>query len=336
MGEKMIVLELALALTAAVRLGHAFGTGADFTVYFTAIKIWLSGQNPYTAGVGFIYPPSFLVFFSWLTLFPGWVAGKIFFIGSLAILATIFYSFRKSLGKWAWPLSLLMLNWFPVLNTLGMGQVNLWVLGGCLLCFYDCDKGRLGRAGLWLGVAAGMKILPLLLLPYFWLTGKKRTVIVALLIFLSLNMFAGNYFLVVRSLTTVNNPYYFNQSLPALMSRMGGISTWGWLGGISVVYGLALAKSASRGFGLYGFALMLTTMALVSPTVWFHYFVFMIPAAIFLVSRQPWCNPWLLGCGLFLIGFVLTDPSLWQKSDMVYNHGAIGGVMIWLALMLAW
>lgn len=217
-----------------------------------------------------------------------------------------------------------------------MGQVNLWVLGGCLLCFYDCDKGRLGRAGLWLGVAAGMKVLPLILLPYFWLTGKKKTAVVGLLTFFILNIFTSNYFSVLKSIAAVNYPYYFNQSLPALLSRMGGVPTWAWVGGIIVVYGLALARSVSRGFGLFGFALMLTTMTLVSPVAWSHHFVFMIPAVIFLVSQRPWRNPWLWGSGLILTGVVLTEPALWQKSDMVYNHGAIGGVMIWLALMLAW
>lgn len=331
----MILLELVLALVAAVRLSRAFGAGADFVVYFSAIRLWFSGQNPYSVGVGFIYPPSFLVFFSWLALFPGWVAGRIFFLGSLSILTAIFYSFRKVLGKWCLPLFLLMLNWFPVLNTLGMGQVNLWVLGCCLLCFYDCNKGRLVRAGLWLGVAAGMKVLPLLLLPYFWLTGKKKTAVVGLLTFLMLNMFAFNYFSVVRSMATVNNPYYFNQSLPALMSRMWGISSWGWVVGIIVVYGLALAKSVSRGFGLYGFALMLTTMTLISPVAWSHYFVFMIPAIIFLVSATSTLRRGVLwGSGLLLTGVVLTDPSLWQKSNLIYNHGAIGGVMIWLAMMI--
>lgn len=333
----MILLVLALVLMALVRLGHAFGVGADFTVYFMAIKLWLGGQNPYAAGVGFIYPPSFLAFFSWLALFPIQAAGEIFFLGSFVILVMIFYSFRKILGSWWLLLFLLMLNWFPVLNTLGMGQVNLWVLGCCLLCFYNCDEGRMGRAGIWLGVAAGIKVLPLLLLPYLWLTGKRKTALVGLMTFLVLNMSAANYYSVIRSVAVIDNPYYFNQSLPALMSRMGGISTWGWVGAIIIVYGLALVRSVSRGFGLFGFSLMLTTMTLVSPTAWFHYFVFFIPAIIFLVSairqladRQYW---WLWGSGLILTGVVLTDPSLWQKSNMVYNHGAIGGVMIWLAMM---
>ena len=336
MGEKMIFLELILALAAVARLGHAFGAGADFVVYFTAIKMWLSGQGPYVVGVGFIYPPSFLVFFSWLSLFSVQMAGKIFFLGSLSILTATFYSFRKILGKWCLPLFLLILNWFPVINTLGMGQVNLWVLGCCLLSFYSCEKGKMKKAGIWLGVAAGMKVLPLLLLPYFWLTGKKKVAMVGFLTFIVLNMFATNYLSVIRSTAVVNNPYYFNQSLPALMSRMGEVPSWVWLEGIGIIYGLALVKSASRGFGLFGFALMLTTMTLISPTAWSHYFVFMIPGVIFLVSLRPWHHPWLWECGLLLTGLVLTDPSLWQKSDLVYNHGAIGGIMIWLAMMMTW
>ena len=321
----MILLELILALAAAARLGHAFGAGADFVVYFTAIKMWLSGQGPYVVGVGFIYPPSFLVFFSWLSLFSVQMAGRIFFLGSLSILAAIFYSFRKVLGRWGWPLFLLTLNWFPVINTLGMGQVNLWVLGCCLLSFYSCEKGKMKKAGIWLGVAAGMKIL-----------GKKKVAMVGFLTFIVLNMFATNYLSVIRSTAAVNNPYYFNQSLPALMSRMGEAPIWAWMGVIGTVYVLALVKSMSRGFGLFGFALMLTTMTLISPTAWSHYFVFMIPGVIFLVSLRPRHDPWLWGSGLLLTGFVLTDPSLWQKSDLVYNHGAIGGAMIWLALMMAW
>ena len=183
----------------------------------------------------------------------------------------------------------------------------------------------MGKAGIWLGVAAGMKIL-----------GKKKVAMVGFLTFIVLNMFATNYLSVIRSTAAVNNPYYFNQSLPALMSRMGEAPIWAWMGVIGTVYVLALVKSMSRGFGLYGFALMLTTMTLISPTAWSHYFVFMIPGVIFLVSLRPRHDPWLWGSGLLLTGFVLTDPSLWQKSDLVYNHGAIGGAMIWLALMMAW
>lgn len=327
----MIWLEIFLAVVAGVRLSRVFGAGADFGVYFSAIGLWLQGLNPYAIGVGYIYPPSFLALFSWLSFFSNQRAGEIFFWGSFIILAMIFYCCREMLGKWCLPLFLLLLNWFPVLNTLGMGQVNLWVLGCCLLCLYETKKEHLVRAGVWLGIAAGMKVLPLLFWPYLWLTGKKRVVIVASLLFLALN-FWPDYFLILKSIGGVESPYYFNQSLPAMFSRMG-VSTLGWMVVDILIYVLALKKAVTARFGFFGFSLMLVTMVLVSPTAWFHYFVFFIPAIIFLVGYKQWGRGWWVG-GLLLLGFVLKDPSLLQKSDLLYNHGAIGGIMIWVAMMM--
>lgn len=328
------LLVLVLLLIALIRLAHVFGAGADFAVYYRAVELWWRGQNPYAVGVGFIYPPSFLAFFSWLAIMQLELAGRIFFLGSLAILVLTLYFFRKNLGVWWLPLLLLMANWFPVMNTLGMGQVNFWVLGYCLLAYYGAERGNTVKAGILLGVAAGIKVLPLLLLPYFWLTGKRKTVIAALMTFVILNFWQiGRYFSMMMSMGVIDQPYYFNQSLPALISRMGGSSNL-WLVGIVLVYFLSLWRAKSARFSWYGYSLMLVTMTLISSTAWFHYFVFFLPAVIFLVGCKRWRYWWLWGVGLFLTGFVLKNPSLWQKSDLVYNHGAIGGIMIWLAMML--
>jgi uncharacterized membrane protein len=74
------------------------------------------------------------------------------------------------IGRWlalSVPASLALMAWPPVWYLLVIGQLELLILALAMLAWRVAAAGRDGRAGLWLGIAAAIKLYPLLfLLPF--------------------------------------------------------------------------------------------------------------------------------------------------------------------------
>ena len=179
----------------------------------------------------------------------------------------------------------------PVSTTLGYGQIDLVIT---LLVVWDLSR-RPGSSlgGIGIGLASGLKLTPLIFIPYLLLVRERRSAITATATFL-LTLAIGFTFAPADSLRYWNGLFLSssrtgtvadtaNQSLTGLITRLTGTQhlALGWLAvdGLVAIVGLGLAAWAGRrGERGVGFAICALTSLLVSPVSWTHHWVLMIPA----------------------------------------------------------
>jgi alpha-1,2-mannosyltransferase len=197
----------------------------------------------------------------------------------------------------------LLLN--PVFLTVGFGQINLVVT---LLVLWDLlTPRRIGRFEVPLGVATGLaaavKLTPLIFVPYLLLTGRARGARNSLLTFATCGLvtFAASphssvdywtkaLFEPARTATSVLTPglsFISNQSLWSLAMRLhhGSVSAAVMIPLLAVVAaaGLWLAASAHRRSSpMLGVLVCATTCLVVSPVTWAHHMVWVVPAILWL------------------------------------------------------
>ncbi len=180
----------------------------------------------------------------------------------------------------------------PVRTTAWLGQINLLLM---LLVLLDLPRGpsRWPR-GLGIGLAAGIKLTPLLFIPYLVLTGRRREATVASVTALAT---AGVGYLVaprasvtywsgvVFESTRIAEPAMIsNQSLRGMLARLGdgsvpgGFGVWFVLAALFTVAGLAVAvRLWQAGQYLLGTTLCGLTACMVSPFSWGHHWVWFVP-----------------------------------------------------------
>jgi alpha-1,2-mannosyltransferase len=188
----------------------------------------------------------------------------------------------------------------PVLQTIYFGQVNLVLM---LLVVADLclpDRSRLKGAGT--GLAAGLKLTPLIFIPYLLLTRRIRAALVAAAVFAativvslillpgpSRQYWLGGLFLDARR--TGNPAYVGNQSLMGLLARLLGSAAaarpyWLAVAVLAGAAGLLLAARADRrGQPMAGILICALTGLLVSPVSWAHHWVWMAPALAVAVAQ---------------------------------------------------
>ena len=187
----------------------------------------------------------------------------------------------------------------PVQQTLGFGQVSLMLMLIIVADLLRPDVSWLKGAGV--GVAAGVKLTPLIFIAYLLLTRRFRAAGVAVATFaltiagslLLLPAQARRYWLgglALDSGRTGNNAYVANQSLHGALARiLGGVAAaqpW-WLAASVVVgvTGLLVATVASRrGDEIAGILTCALTGLLISPVSWSHHWVWMAPALVVAVD----------------------------------------------------
>jgi alpha-1,2-mannosyltransferase len=231
----------------------------------------------------------------------------------------------------------------PVTSTLAYGQINLLVAW-----LIVCDLSRRDTArskGTLIGLAAGLKLTPLIFVPYLLLSGRRRTAGVALGTFASTvavgyalvpddsQQFWGGLFLDPKRVGGCCVPA--NQSLRGVILRLAPSFGSGRLLAIVVtiaVAGLALAVRASRrGDEAMGFSLCAVTGLLVSPVSWSHHWALAVPAVLLLgvkVCRERSKIGIIAVAGILVIGYSYL-PKLMGKA--AFSPGAGHGVVWTLA-----
>ncbi|MFZ0250536.1 MAG: glycosyltransferase 87 family protein [Acidimicrobiales bacterium] len=223
---------------------------------------------------------------------------------------------KPSLDKTAtWRLALalslpaLLLN--PVLITIGFGQVNLFVT---FLVMWDLlSARRIGKRQMPLGVATGLaaavKLTPLLFVPYLVLTRRWRGAVTCVLTF-------GACELVTFAVSPTSSRAYWTKAI-FKPSRAGDLTIvdnqnlWGVLDRFThgvlpealmlplliaaAAVGLLLAAQAHRRSSpLLGVLICAATCLLVSPISWVHHMVWVVPAILWLAfapDRPRWGRP---------------------------------------------
>ncbi|MFE0592074.1 glycosyltransferase 87 family protein [Micromonospora echinospora] len=311
----------------ATRTGSAWVPGGDLAVYRAAAGAVLDGGSPYEVsldGYGFAYPP-----FAALVLTPlahvgpavgywAWTA-----LSALAVPAVVWLvvdqvaPHRHGSGLLAAGTAV-VLPLSPVAGTLLLGNVNLLLLALVLVDLLRPHRCR----GVLIGIAAGIKLTPLVVVAYLLLTGRTRAGVTALLTFLG-TVGAGLLLLPGASLT-----FWGGAGLDGSRTRPAGEEAFGaslrgavlnllpesahpvWLPLSALVgaAGLAVAVWASRRHEeVTGLLVCAVTGLLVSPVTWYTHWVWCVPLLALLVARRPRGGGRLTVGGLWLV-FALPLP----------------------------
>ncbi|HEY0718141.1 MAG TPA: glycosyltransferase 87 family protein [Streptosporangiaceae bacterium] len=255
-------------------------------------------------GLKFTYTPFAAIVFALVSFIPWGVAPKLSLaVNVAALVAALWFTFR-GLGysgrarAAATLLASAAVFWTePVIRTLYLGQVNLVLMA---LIIWDLTQPDTTRSRWWkgfgVGVAAGIKLVPLVFIPYLLLARKFRqaamatagfafTVAVGFIIQRHDSVrwwFGGLFFQGGRTGFT---GWEGNQSLRGLITRLAGSvnsAAPAWLvaavivGVIGIVSAAVLDRCGHQMAGLLAAAL---TGLLLSPISWDHHWVWTAPGA---------------------------------------------------------
>jgi len=184
----------------------------------------------------------------------------------------------------------------PVIRTLYLGQVNLALMALIMwdLCQPDTKASRWWK-GAGVGIAAGIKLVPLVFIPYLLLARKFRQALMAAIGFAftvligfviqgpdsSAWWFHGLFFQGGRTGFT---GWEGNQSLRGLITRLsgsitGGQTAWILAAVLAGIAGVACAAVLDRaGYQVAGLLAAALTGLLLSPISWDHHWVWTAPA----------------------------------------------------------
>jgi alpha-1,2-mannosyltransferase len=304
-----------LALTAYLLPGHG-DPGAHWPLWDVRVY-WWGGQQAarggalYTPGspFSFTYPPfAALVFATAAGTSVGFVKVAIT-VASLVALALLCGQALGAAGLRRRPetvfavTALSLLAW-PVAYTLHLGEINLILAA---LIGTDLLRRRDGRwwQGIGTGLAAGIKLTPLIFIAYLLLTRRYRaaataagtfatTVAVGFVLLPSQSrmFWLDGVFYNQSRIGNTANPS--NQSLGGAVARLAGSTAattagarpW-WLAGALVISlaGIMIAAWAHRrGHRLAGVACCGITGLLISPISWTHHWVWAVPLLVALTS----------------------------------------------------
>ena len=292
-----------------------FGNHLDLDVYRAGAQTVLDGGSLYDAKLlgqmDYTYAPiSALLFipFAWMSFDVArivWTAA-IF----VALYLVMMLSFR-SLGRQpSWMLRTVALALVavamllePVRTTIWYGQVNVFLMLLILADLLRPDDSRLRGVGA--GIAAGIKLTPLLFVVYLWLVQRKRAAIGVLAGFAgtivvgaialpreSLAYWTGKMFDAnrVSGPQTVGNQSIRGLLANSLHSDHPNTILWGLLALVALAIGLYAAVLAHRnGQELLALSITGMTSCAVSPVAWGHHWVWFVPLlaiGINLVLRQ--------------------------------------------------
>ena len=273
---------------------------------------WWGGQQAAAGGGGlyapgapfsFTYPPFAALLFALGAGAPVAATKIALTVGSLVALPVLCGQALAACGVRRRPetifaVSALALLTWPVTYTLHLGEVNLILAA---LVGADLLRRRDGAwwQGIGTGLAAGVKLTPLIFVAYLLLTGRVRAAVTAGTAF-AVTVAAGFAWLPARSRAFWLGGMFYNQSrignpanptdqsLSGAVARLAGTGDpprlW-WLAAALAagLAGLAVAVWAHRrGYRMAGFLCCAVTGLLVSPVSWTHHWVWAVPLLIWL------------------------------------------------------
>jgi alpha-1,2-mannosyltransferase len=315
----LVLTAVALAASVAAYLAdmiahphHDLLTWYDLNVYNDAGRIARhSPARLYTwrlhPGIKFTYTPFAALIFAVTSLIPWTVLRWLMTAASVAALAGTVWLELRALGWRGWrrvagllAFTAVALWTEPVQRGLHLGQIELLLM---LLIVWDmCQSDRRWWKGAGVGVAAGIKLVPLIFIPYLVLSGKLRQAAVACATFVA-SVLIGFVFLPHASVKWWLTGYFvhagnvgdvgslLNQSVLAVLTRAGGAgvasSTLVWLA-VLLVVGLpgcvAAALLDRGGRPVAGWVTCALTGLLVSPISWDHHWIWVVPVIVLLAD----------------------------------------------------
>ncbi|GAA1855653.1 glycosyltransferase 87 family protein [Pseudonocardia ailaonensis] len=275
----------------------------DLQVYREGGAAVLAGRPLYEGGIlldlPFVYPPVAAALFVPLTLLPLPLLKVLWTALGVLLLVLVIRRAARLTGLPA-PVGVVTLLvaaalWLdPVRTTFYLGQINVLLLA---LVFLDLT-GRSRFRGLGVGIAAALKLTPLLFVVYLLLTGRRREAATAVAAFVaatgigflvapadSVQYWLRGTFAAANRISDVGGDS--NHSVHGLVVRLGG-GPVGYL-----VVGLLLGAAAlwvarglhRRGAEVEALSLVGLASAAVAPFAWSHHYVWFVPLLVALVAR---------------------------------------------------
>lgn len=335
----------------------------DLQVYRTGGLAWLQGVPLYVDFPGaldgprlpFTYPPIAAVIFSGLTFLPVWAANALVVLISFLALSAVCFLVTGRLTQrpdvvWtvAPAVAIAAVALEPVLSTFLFGQINLVLMA---LVVVDCLAVRDPRwRGVLVGLAAAIKLTPLIFLLYFLVRKDYRAALTSVVTFVVLAL-AGFLFAAKDSAEywfhALLDPsragglaYMANQSLRGVLHRINPgehAETLLWMGLSVLVVALAVVAAHKAGNDVVALVAIATAGLLVSPVSWSHHWVWCVPAFLALgFVRRKWARVTL---GALLVPF-LVHPFTWlpstgdQEMTWTWWQHLHGDVYTWVAIGL--
>jgi alpha-1,2-mannosyltransferase len=330
--------------------------GVDSAVYRSGAIALLTGEplydndflssEPPWAQLPFTYPPTGALLFIPLALFATQISWGILGALSVLSLALVVRTAIQNVPTrptWMTParttitVTILALGLEPVWRTLFLGQINLILMALVVADVLILTKTKY-LGGVLVGIAAAVKLTPLIFVPHLWLTGRKKDAIRAVITFgaLQLLIFAiiphdfRRFWSVAVTDPGRTGPTFWagNQSLNGLVLRLSDLAPWAL--GAAIAIGAVLAIPAVLLVRRYHHAgkplaaLLVTAFfgLLLSPVSWSHHYVWVVPLAVLLLSRLPDRLPtgWarvrtLSGIGAIVLVFASCVLLIMRTSD---------------------
>lgn len=319
----MFVLPALLAVAGIVGWWVGAPFGVDSAVYRSGALALLNGQplydmmslpaEPSWARLPFTYPPTATLLFVPLALFPAQVSwGLLGALSASSVAVVVHVCVRRLSSPPGWlttagataVLSVLVFVLEPVWRTVALGQINLVLLALVVLdvlVLGTRPKWRVG--GVLIGVAAAVKLTPLVFVPHLWLAGRRADAVRALIVFAASQ--ALLWLVVPHDVTRFwgsavtdpgrTGPVYWagNQSLNGLLLRLTGLASWSLAASVGLAALLAvpavwLVRRLLRADRPVE-ALLVTAFfgLVVSPVSWSHHWVWAVPLVVCLLGRLP-------------------------------------------------
>jgi alpha-1,2-mannosyltransferase len=312
----------------------------DLSVYRYGGRAVLDGLPLYEAddpvtGYPFTYPPFAAVAMVPLAVIPAWLAAALWTGASVGALAAVVIVVRRALGRPApgWLVALLTaaaVALEPVWQNLAFGQVNALLM---LVVLVDLLGPGRRWSGVLVGIAAGVKLTPLLFVVLLILVGRRTAAGRALI------AFAGTVAVGFAAMPGAAATYWshglfdatrvgppalaHNQSTYGALSRLldGQPPTLLWLA-VAVPLAVAVLLLAAHRWRsddrVLGTCLGALAMLIASPISWSHHWVWVVPVAIVLWERsRVACLAW--------VAVFMARPIVWPGygGDREYSWGLI-------------
>jgi alpha-1,2-mannosyltransferase len=331
--------------TLIVGLGQNFGSSmlGDLEVYHGAISWvwaghplyeWTYTTNPAASGLVFTYPPFAALALAWV----GWgslATVKVIWTAAALIVAVaaviILVRAAAADGRlsvasqvaWTAGLAAAFLFTYPVIHDLFLGQASLFVVA---LVLIDHLLPRRWR-GLLIGLAAAIKLTPLVFVPYFLVTRQWRQALTSTVSFLGATAVAAVVFprdsldywtRVLWQTDRVGEPSVeINKSLLGLVTRAFGAGTatttaWVVLAAAASALALWRAWRCQRDGDVVGATLLVGVLSLaISPISWPHHLIWLsLVVCWWLLQRRPVYTVW----GLVLFAVLMTYPAFFTAT----------------------
>ena len=254
----------------------------------------------------FTYPPFAAVVFALVSFVPYQLSLKLSVaLDLVALLAAVWFTLgalgyrRYTIRAGATLLGAAAVLWTePVLRTIYLGQVNLVLLA---LIIWDLTQPDTAKSRWWkgfgTGIAAGIKLVPLIFIPYLLVARKFRQAAMTtagfaftvLLGFVILPRDSAKWWfdgLFFQGKRTGFIGWAGNQSLNGLITRLAGSIDAGRTAWIAVAILVAAVGTTAaalldrKGHAMLGVLMAALTGLLVSPISWDHHWVWIVPGVV--------------------------------------------------------